>query len=130
MTRYSAFELGIIALLTILVLDLIGIVALAVAYVGPAAHLILWIIAGLSGFIAGGILGTFSERRLALMLSLASSAIAALFLLMAVGTAVGLSRVEAVLRGQYLAAAGFQVLGALAGTLAGGTGHTNGPPAE
>jgi hypothetical protein len=130
MTRYSAFELGIIALLTILVLDLIGIVALAVAYVGPAAHLVLWIIAGLSGFIAGGILGTFSERRLALTLALASSGIAALLLLMAVGTAVGLSHVGAVLRAQYLAAAGFQVLGALVGALAGGTGRTKEPPAE
>lgn len=130
MTRYSAFELGIIALLTILVLDLIGIVALAVAYFGPAAHLVLWIIAGLSGFIAGGILGAFSERRRAVQLALASSAIAALFLLMAVGFAVGVSRLEAVLRGQYLAAAGFQVLGALVGALAGGTGRTKEPPAE
>lgn len=130
MARYSAFELGIIALLTTLILDLIGIVALAVAYVGPAAHLVLWVIAGLSGFIAGGILGTFSERRLAVKLSLASSTVAALFLLMAVGFSVGVSHLEAVLRGQYLAAAGFQVFGALVGALAGRTGRTKEPPAE
>ncbi len=130
MARYSAFELGIIALLTTLILDLIGIVALAVAYVGPAAHFVLWVIAGLSGFIAGGILGTFSERRLAVKLALASSTVAALLLLMAVGVAAGMSKVEAVLRGQYLAAAGFQVLGALVGALAGGTSRTKEPPAE
>ncbi|MGQ9517110.1 MAG: hypothetical protein ACUVT1_07570 [Anaerolineae bacterium] len=130
MTPYSTFELGVVALLTILVLDLIGIVGLAVTYGGPAAYLILWAIAGLSGFIAGGILGVFSERRRAVRLALASSIIAALFLLTAIGIAVGLSHLDAVLGGQYLAAAGFQVAGAIAGALAGGTDRKENPPAE
>lgn len=130
MTPYSAFELGVVALLTILVLDLIGIVGLAVTYVGPAVYLILWAVAGLSGFIAGGILGAFAARRQAVKLALASSTIAALFLLMALGTVVGLSHLDAVLGGQYLTAAGFQVVGAAAGALAGGAGRIKNPPAE
>jgi hypothetical protein len=123
MKEHPALTLGIIGLITAVILDLIGIVALLVLSPNRGSAFALWAIAGIVGLIAGAIIGAFSSSRHLVTTAGGSSLLAAALLGLALWITLDLTDIGPQLGRLYLWATAFQIAGSVVGAVAGHFGR-------